>query len=188
MNADSFGYLGANGDFQAFNMFAYCSNNPILYTDDTGHYTRTKSIGVNATALFGIYFSVGISYDHHGNIALSYSYAFIDYKDTMYLGGLDAGISVSVQDTILDNVDELKGSSMYVGASGGYMGYLGADLVALPDNYEGKGIGDSSWIGAQVSVGYGIGADFHVMQTETVQTESVNPIKTFIGWLKSLFD
>jgi len=188
ISADDIYYLGANGDLQAYNIYAYCSDNPIKYIDATGNYTRTVSIGVNATALFGISFSLGFSYDHHGNMAFSFSYALPNYDDTMYIGGLDAGVSISEQHTVLDNVDELAGKSMYVGGSGGYMGYFGGDLVALPDNYEGKGIGGSSWIGAQASVGLGIGADAHIMQTNTVQTKSFNPIKSLVNWVCSWFD
>ncbi|MBQ7789195.1 MAG: hypothetical protein IJ398_06035 [Clostridia bacterium] len=36
ISADDIGYLGANGDLQAFNLFAYCSNNPVMYVDPTG--------------------------------------------------------------------------------------------------------------------------------------------------------
>lgn len=72
--------------------------------------------------------------------------------------------------------------------SGGYLGAFGADAVFLPDNYEGKGIGGSSWVGYQVSVGLGIGADAHIMQTQTKQTESINPFKAIskvANWIKS---
>ena len=34
LNAD--GYVNANGDLIGFNMYAYCSNNPVMYTDESG--------------------------------------------------------------------------------------------------------------------------------------------------------
>jgi len=34
LNAD--GYLNANGDIIGYNMFAYCSNNPVMYVDPSG--------------------------------------------------------------------------------------------------------------------------------------------------------
>ena len=39
INAD--GYINANGDLQGFNMFAYCSNNPVMFVDPNG--TSTMS-------------------------------------------------------------------------------------------------------------------------------------------------
>ena len=37
INADGVGYLGANGDINSYNLYAYCSNNPIMFVDPTGH-------------------------------------------------------------------------------------------------------------------------------------------------------
>ena len=37
INADDVDYLGANGDFTSFNLFAYCGNNPVSRTDIDGH-------------------------------------------------------------------------------------------------------------------------------------------------------
>ena len=37
INADDISYLGANGDMQGFNLYAYCSNNPVMYADPSGN-------------------------------------------------------------------------------------------------------------------------------------------------------
>ena len=37
INADAIGYLGANGNLNSYNLYAYCSNNPVMYTDPSGH-------------------------------------------------------------------------------------------------------------------------------------------------------
>ena len=36
LNPDTFDNLGANGDLNAFNLYAYCGNNPVMYVDPTG--------------------------------------------------------------------------------------------------------------------------------------------------------
>ena len=38
VNADSEDNLGANGDLNSFNLYAYCSNNPVIYTDPVGEF------------------------------------------------------------------------------------------------------------------------------------------------------
>ena len=37
ISPDDTSYLGANGDLVSYNLYAYCSNNPVNYTDPTGH-------------------------------------------------------------------------------------------------------------------------------------------------------
>ena len=37
ISADSISYLGADGTPQSYNLFAYCGNNPVMYSDPTGH-------------------------------------------------------------------------------------------------------------------------------------------------------
>ena len=37
INADGVSYLGANGDLTSYNLYAYCSNNPVNYVDPSGH-------------------------------------------------------------------------------------------------------------------------------------------------------
>ena len=38
VNADDIAYLGANADLISFNLYAYCSNNPVNHSDPTGHF------------------------------------------------------------------------------------------------------------------------------------------------------
>ena len=45
LNAD--GYLNANGDILGYNMFAYCSNNPVMGYDPTGEWSKWLSGVVN---------------------------------------------------------------------------------------------------------------------------------------------
>jgi len=53
INADDTSYLGANGDFISYNLFAYCLNNPINRTDDGGNLSVGNwiKIGIGAVAL-----------------------------------------------------------------------------------------------------------------------------------------
>ena len=55
INAD--GYVNANGDLIGFNMYAYCGNNPVMYTDRRGEnkgysYDYTYDLGGGYTARF----------------------------------------------------------------------------------------------------------------------------------------
>ena len=36
INADNIGYLGTNGDLLGYNLYAYCSNNPVMLADASG--------------------------------------------------------------------------------------------------------------------------------------------------------
>lgn len=52
ISADDVSYLGANGDLQAFNLFAYCSNQPINYSDVSGEFIGAL-VGGAIGAAFG---------------------------------------------------------------------------------------------------------------------------------------
>ena len=49
INADSVAYLGANGDLQGFNLYAYCSNNPVMFVDFSGHLKLKDIFGFGLT-------------------------------------------------------------------------------------------------------------------------------------------
>ena len=50
LSADESSYLGANGDLNSYNLFAYCSNNPVMFTDPTGHASKwwEKALDIGA--------------------------------------------------------------------------------------------------------------------------------------------
>ena len=64
IDADEAEYLGANGDFQSFNLFAYCSNNPVMCIDYSGKFAvasmKNEAIfpGMISVGVGGVYFGV----------------------------------------------------------------------------------------------------------------------------------
>lgn len=62
LNAD--GYVNANGDLIGFNMYAYCSNNPVVYVDYTG---KDAVYVVDRNKLKGVGHAVVFVQDEEGN-------------------------------------------------------------------------------------------------------------------------
>jgi len=48
ISADEVGYLGANRDLNSYNLYAYCSNNPITYSDPSGNSVTITALLVGA--------------------------------------------------------------------------------------------------------------------------------------------
>ena len=47
ISADSLGYLGANGDLNSYNLYVYCSNNPVMYSDRMGNMPEWLKTGID---------------------------------------------------------------------------------------------------------------------------------------------
>ena len=60
ISPDDVGYLGANGDINSYNLYAYCSNNPVMYVDPTGSFgvALTLLISTGIGLAFGFGFEV----------------------------------------------------------------------------------------------------------------------------------
>ena len=64
ITADSVDYLGADGTVASYNLFSYCSNNPVMYQDPTGH--SVTAIALSILAIAGLVTtSVGVATDNN---------------------------------------------------------------------------------------------------------------------------
>ena len=53
ISADDISYLGANGDLNSFNLYAYCSNNPVMYVDAVGNSIIAFIVTLAVCAIIG---------------------------------------------------------------------------------------------------------------------------------------
>ena len=88
ISPDDISYLGANGDLNSYNLYAYCSNNPVMYTDPTGHSMVLAVLGIGL--LIGLIGTAIADYADDGEVfngsidALSYA----QNASVVALGGL----------------------------------------------------------------------------------------------------
>ena len=63
ISPDNVSYLGANGDILSYNLYAYCSNNPVMYVDPTGEFLLTALLwGIGIGAAIGGAVGVTVAY------------------------------------------------------------------------------------------------------------------------------
>ena len=161
VNADAFATTGQG--LVSNNVFTYCLNNPVNGADPFGTWTIGLSLGANITFGLGVSISIGLFFDDNGNFDVQWSYAVPGVDDTSTVGVLDAGVGVSLQYTDRDTVQDLYGPATYMGASGGPLWYVGADLISFSDASDSNG----EINGFQLTGGIGVGVDVHVAETYT---------------------
>ena len=112
INAD--GYINANGDMLGFNMFAYCGNNPVNFSDPTGEFILTALIvGVVAGAVIGGAIGGTVAYNSAKSSGLEGSDLFWATAGGVGKGALIGGVAGGL-----------------VGATGGVVAAYGATSVA----------------------------------------------------------
>ena len=69
LSPDSVDYLGANGDLNSYNLYAYCSNNPIMYVDPNGQFILSALlIGAAVGGLIGFAGTTYADYKDDGKV------------------------------------------------------------------------------------------------------------------------
>ena len=174
LNAD--GYINANGDIIGFNIFAYCGNNPIMETDPTGKWTFSTGIGFSAFLFAGVSYSINISFDSQGNIALQTTKANVfERNGGVIMGGGSIGVSLCSTYTCLDSVDELEGIFYNAGGT----------IPVLDVGIEANMTPDYEVVGGTATTGIGVGVDLHFSGTTTTTVGKFNIVEAAKGlWAK----
>ena len=141
VNADSFEYLGANGDVMEYNLFTYCNS-----SDSNGKWVSSiLGFTFQCGAIWGAALSIYWIIDHYGNHAL---YIVTCASFCLPTVGLSASWFNSWRNSIYD----INGACYSKGFSLGNRPTFGLDV--LYDNY---GI-----CGLQFNMGLGSGLDVHI--------------------------
>jgi len=129
---------------QYLNRYSYVQNNPVRYTDPTGHWTFGFGFGFTIGAGAGFSGSIMVVFDWHGNGGFAVSGGGGGYA------GIGGSGGIIVQGTNADNIDDLNGAVAQTGGSGGPPGVsVGAELVTQKSK-------DGPVTGLNINVGPGI--------------------------------
>lgn len=171
--------MNANGTLTGYNMYAYCDNNPVNGYDPAGKWTISTGYNISAFLIGGFTWSVNISFDSSGNIAIQTTKANVFEKQSgAIIGPASAGVSRVFSITNCDTVDDLEGIFHNYGASANVYGPVSAGLEA---NFT----PDDEWGGITVSGGVGAGVDIHASATNTETVVKFNPAEWSKGaWKK----
>jgi RHS repeat-associated protein len=167
---------------QALNRYSYVLNNPLRYTDPSGHWTLSVGFTFRIGLLGGASFSAGATIDGQGNLAsyttTSHSSLTPSESGNLTVGAIVGG-SIGGGLTTADTIDETEGKSGAIGLDGAVLGKGGIDIINPQNIGTGKG-----YIGGSGGIGLGLGADWHAELTNTTLYNKVNVPNT----LKRIYD
>ena len=168
INTDAIHNLGINGDLISYNLYVYCSNNPVNYIDPTGQWTISQGVNVFGLIIGGISYSLDLVIDDNANVAIQITEANVLKKQAgAVIGGINLGISRGYNISNADTVYDLEGISTSVSASVSLFGVsaFSSDIGDIPNSIYGAGL----------SVGPSIAnVDIHATTGKTTTLASFN--------------
>ena len=127
INADAI--IGANGDLVSNNLFAYCSNNPVVMIDPAGYLVEALEFNSQTVALMGGSGAVTVMWDSYGTISFQTSDGFVASCEAGVLSAGGAYIRYHAYNRVQDVPNDL------VVLNGGFkLGSIGAVFEDIHDN------------------------------------------------------
>jgi len=119
ISADGVGYLGANGDLNSYNLYAYCSNNPVMGIDPTGKWAISRGVSFFAVCFGGLSYSLAFSLDDDWNFGIQITEAnVLKKKSGVMIGGINAGVNAKFSiSKDADTIYDLEGEGFSASAS-----------------------------------------------------------------------
>ena len=153
---------------QALNRYSYVQNNPLRYTDPTGHWTFSLGISISGGGFLGGSYSGGIIFDGQNGVQMYESTAF----GGMVGGGL--GLTISATATREETMAQTEGAGVNVGVALPAGPIAGVDLPLSTPESSYKGLDRIR--GVSVSSGLALGMDVHMQRTNTTLRPVPNPM------------
>lgn len=153
---------------QALNRYSYVQNNPLKYTDPTGHWTFSIGITIGGGGFLGGSYSGGIIFDGQKGLRT--------YESTAFGGMVGGGASLTITATVTreDTVSQTEGKGVNFGIALPAGPIAGVDVPLSPPESSHKGTDRIR--GLSVSSGLALGMDMHMQRTNTTLRPMPNPL------------
>ena len=109
-NADKLHWGGPTNP-QSLNRYAYVNNNPMRWTDPTGHWTFSLGFTISGGGLLGGTYSMGFIWDGYG-------VGMFTSDSVGVTAGFSGGVGANITITNADKMEDTGGAGIFVGFNG----------------------------------------------------------------------